>query len=180
MDRRKFVVGGGAALAITGLTVQRAVEAQDATPTPSTGMATPGATQNQNQNQAQTLYQDFLTNLAKNLGVADAKTVDTAIRVSLKQLVDAQFTAGHISADTANALKTKIDSAPVPIRIGAFAAYAGEPGGRGGRQRGPHGGNKGYGKGGYPKGNEGSNENNQSKEGQNKNEPAAGATPASD
>jgi hypothetical protein len=165
MDRRTFVVGGGAALAIAGLTVQRAVEAQDATPTPSTGTATPGATQNQNQ--AQTLYEDFLTNLAKNLGVADAKTVDTAIRDSLKRLVDDQFNAGHISADLANALKSRIDSAEVPIRIGAFALEAGEPGERGVRRRGPRGGFGGNGMGGNPKGNEGANQN----------EPPASATP---
>ena len=165
------MVGGGAALAMAGLAVQRAVEAQDATPTPATGMATPGATQNP----AQTLYQDFLTALAKNLGVADAKTVDTAIRTSLKQLVDEQLSAGHISADLANALKTKIDSAEVPIRIGAFALEAGGPGGRGGRRRGPRGGFGENGKGGYPKGNEGANDNDQSNGEQN--EPAASATP---
>jgi hypothetical protein len=162
MDRRKFVVGSGAAaLAVAGLTVHRAVDAQDATPTPANGTATPGSTTTQ----MQTAYQAFVAALAANLSISDASTVDTAIRTTLKQLVDEQYTAGHISADEANALKQAIDTAQAPLPIGAFARFAerggigGFPGGRGGRRgrRGEVGGwgdgkNKGGMGGNYPAG----------------------------
>src|SRR5262245_57457236 len=119
MNRRRFVVGGSvsaAALAMAGLAAQRAVNAQDATPVPSTGTATPGTTQTESQSR----YQEFVAGLATNLGVADAATVDSAIRTTLKQMVDSEFAAGNISANDATALKAAIDAAESPLRIGGF------------------------------------------------------------
>jgi hypothetical protein len=134
MNRRRFVVGGSAsavALTMAGLAAQRAVNAQDATPVPSTGTATPGNTQDG----ARSRYQEFVASLATNLGVADADTVDSAIRTTLKQMVDAEFAAGNISANDATALKAAIDAAESPLRIGGFGGRGGfGPGeGRGGR-----------------------------------------------
>ncbi|HKG24005.1 MAG TPA: hypothetical protein VKB09_00065 [Thermomicrobiales bacterium] len=141
MNRRRFVVGGSAsavALTMAGLAAQRAVNAQDATPVPSTSTATPGTTQNE----AQSGYQEFVAGLAANLGVADAATVNAAIRTTLKQLIDAEFAAGNISANDATALKAAIDAAESPLRIGGFGGRGGIGGrdGRGDRHGGPNDG----------------------------------------
>jgi hypothetical protein len=86
------------ALLAVGGVAGRGVFAQDATPTTGTGSTTA------------TLYQDFVGKLAANLGIANSTTVDTAIKTTLKQMVDDQLAAGHISADEANAAKQAIDS----------------------------------------------------------------------
>jgi hypothetical protein len=174
MDRRKFVVGGGAAaLTVAGLAIQRSADAQDATATPSTGTTAPETSQDQ----TQTTYQDFIAALATNLGIADATTVDTAIRTTLKQLVDDQLTAGHISADEATARKTRIDSSDSPLGMGGFGGVGGFGGGRGGDHGGPGGRN-----GGRPGGkNDGKSDGND-KSGEtdtDESTPAAGATPTS-
>lgn len=176
MHRRNFVVGGGAAaLTVAGLAIQRSAGAQDATPTPSTGASTPEATK---QNQEQATYQSFVAALATNLGITDAAKVDTAIRTTLKQLVDQTFTAGHISADEANALKSGIDFSPSPIGVGEFGIRGGKIGGRGGdyggRKGGRGGGRPGGENNGNPNGNEQPGENNE-----NKSAPGASATPSS-
>lgn len=151
MNRRRFVVGGSAsavALTMAGLTAQRAVNAQDATPVPSTGTETPATTEDA----TQTAYQDFVAGLATNLGVADSATVDSAIRTTLKQMVDAEFNAGNISANAATALKESIDAAESPLGVGGFGGRGGfggpdGRGGRGGQHAGPKdGGPSGGGK----------------------------------
>ncbi|MEA2526425.1 MAG: hypothetical protein QOF73_3652 [Thermomicrobiales bacterium] len=167
MNRRKLVVGGGASaltLAVAGLAAQRSVDAQDATPgagtaTPSTGTGGPDTTQND----AQTRYQDFVAALAANLGIADASGVDAAIRTTLKQLVDAEFAAGNISADEATARKERIDSSDSPLGLGGFGRHGGGPGGRDGKHRGRDDGDGGDDK---PGGTE-----------ETETTPAAGATP---
>ncbi|MEA2596584.1 MAG: hypothetical protein QOF01_3053 [Thermomicrobiales bacterium] len=147
MNRRKLVVGGSASaltLAVAGLAAQRSVDAQDATQgsgtaTPSTGTGGPDTTQNDDQTQ----YQDFVAALAANLGIADASSVDAAIRISLKQLVDAEYAAGNISANDATALKERIDASDSPLRLGRFGRHGGGPGGRDGKQGGRDDGDDG-------------------------------------
>ena len=131
MNRRELVVGGGASaltLAVAGLAAHRAVDAQDATPSAGTG--TPATAQDDKQ----TRYQAFVAALAANLGIADAGTVDTAIRTTLKQQVDAEYAAGNISANDATALKDAIDASDAPL--GGFGKHGGRRGGTGGRHDG--------------------------------------------
>ncbi len=86
-------------------------------------------------------YQDFLDQLAANLGGTDAAALDAAIRTTLKQAVDARLEAGEISANAADALKQRIDAAEVPLRhvglIGGRIGGGPDGLGRGGLGRGP-------------------------------------------
>jgi hypothetical protein len=136
-----IVGAAGAGLATTlGAAI---VRAQDATPTAGSGSATPATgTGTQKKPDAAALYQSFLGKLATNLGLSDPKAVDTAIRTSLKSLVDDQLAAGHISGDNATALKQRIDAATVPL--GMFGVGGEGYGGGGFRGKGgDHGGNRG-------------------------------------
>jgi hypothetical protein len=143
VNRRTLVAKGSAsafALTLAGLAANRAVNAQDATPEPGTtdnGNGTTG-TQETPENSAATQYQEFIAALATNLGVADATTVDTAIRTTLKGFVDAELAAGDLAANDATEMKEAIDAAEAPIWIGGF--------GRGGGL-GRHGGMKSDGRG---------------------------------
>lgn len=147
MNRRTLVAKGSAsafALTLAGLAANRAVNAQDATPEPGTtdsGNGTTG-TQESPENMAATQYQEFVAALATNLGIADAATVDTAIRTTLKALVDTELAAGDLAANDATAMKEAIDAAEAPIRVGGFGRGGGfgahggmKPGGRGGMGR---------------------------------------------
>jgi hypothetical protein len=101
MNRRLRMAGLGAALVVLlgiGAVAGRGVFAQDATPTSGTGST------------SATNYQDFVSKLASNLGIADSTQVDAAIKTTLKQMVDEELAAGHISADEANAAKQAIDN----------------------------------------------------------------------
>ncbi len=119
----------GSAFAQTDPAVQDAATPTDPTTT------TPAAT-------AGNRYQDFLDQLAANLGGTDAATLDTAIRTTLKQAVDARLADGEISANAADALKRQIDAADVPLR------HVGLIGGRlGGRDGFGHGLRRGPGRG---------------------------------
>jgi Arc/MetJ family transcription regulator len=132
MNRRRFVVGGSAsavALTMAGLAAQRAVNAQDATPTPSTGTEPPATTDGETTNR----YDAFVAALATALGSGDAATVDAAIRTALKQMVDDKFAAGNISANEATARKEQIDTAESPLGGFGFGGHGGKGGIRGGR-----------------------------------------------
>lgn len=119
ISRRQIVSGAlgvGAASAL-GVTIARA---QSATPSTSTsGKTARGAT-------VQQRYTDFVDKLAANLGNTDASKVDTAIRTTLKQMVDEEVQAGNLSANEATALKNRIDSGDFPADL---------PFGFGGRMR---------------------------------------------
>lgn len=130
LDRRTLIAKGSAsafALTLAGLTVNRAVNAQDATPVPGTDAS---AT-----NSAATRYQEFVSSLAANLGDIDTGTVDTAIRTTLKDLIDAELAAGEIAANDATERKAAIDASEAPIRI----SVSGRNRGHGGRDRGNRG-----------------------------------------
>jgi hypothetical protein len=123
-------------LTLAGLTANRAVNAQDATPVPGpttdSGNGTAG-TQESPEDLAAAKYQEFVAALATNLGVTDAATVDTAIRTTLKGLVDAELAAGDIAANDATELKAAIDASVAPIRVGGFGGHGGMGGMNGGR-----------------------------------------------
>jgi hypothetical protein len=77
-------------------------------------------TQQANDREAQRTkaYDDFVTSLATQLG-DDKAAVDTAIRTSLKQAVDAQQAAGALSVEQAAAMKAVIDVSQAPL-FGGF------------------------------------------------------------
>lgn len=118
--RRPVLIGGGAALVVAlvgGLLIGSAFAQSSPGPAATPGAGTPsttapGATTTTG---AQAAYQDFVNKLAKNLGISDPATVNTAIRTTLKQMVDEQLAAGHISQDQATRLKQQIDAGKVPF-----------------------------------------------------------------
>jgi hypothetical protein len=141
VNRRTLVAKGSAsafALSLAGLAANRAVNAQDATPEPGSttdnGNGTTGTAESK-EAEAGTKYQEFVAALATNLGASDAATVDTAIRTTLKGLVDAELAAGDIAANDATERKAAIDASVAPIRIGGFGGHDG-PGGFGGERGG--------------------------------------------
>lgn len=140
--RRFALVGGMTALLallfgvglIGSAFAQTAPAAQDAA-TP-TGEDTPATTATANER-----YQEFLDQLAANLGTTDAAALDAAIRTTLKQQVDELLAAGEISANAADALKQQIDATEAPLRhlslIGGRIGGGLDGLGRGGLGRGP-------------------------------------------
>jgi len=106
MHRRLQVLGlSAAAVAVLGIgaLTDRGVFAQEATPPATT--ETPASSAD-----ASSAYDEFVEGLAANLGIADAATVDTAIKETLKQRVDEELAAGNIAANAATALKERIDA----------------------------------------------------------------------
>jgi hypothetical protein len=101
-------------LVVAGFTANRAVNAQDATPSAGTGTT---ETETANQTSA---YDEFVAGLAANLGIADVTTVDIAIKETLKQIVDQKFANGEISANQATAMKERIDAGEIPFGLGGF------------------------------------------------------------
>lgn len=87
------------------------VSAQNAA-TPATGQATKSG--------KTSLYQDFLTKLAANLGITDPTKVDAAIKTTLTQMVDEQAAAGHIKQQTATTLKQRIGKGAFQKAFNAF------------------------------------------------------------
>jgi hypothetical protein len=96
--RLKFLAIGAAVISLlaVGAVSGRGVFAQTATP--AAGSTSSSTTQ----------YQEFVSKLATNLGIADSATVDTAISTTLTQMVDDALASGSISADEATAAKTAI------------------------------------------------------------------------
>lgn len=136
--RRALLLGAGVALAMfaAAAVLIGPTFAQSATPSATTS-GTPttqsGTSTQTTQGTAQSRYQDFVSKLAKNLGISDTTKVDAAIKTTLKQVVDEQLAAGHISADEANRLKQAIDAGQVPFGLGfgpgGIRARAGPRGG---------------------------------------------------
>src|SRR3954462_13480049 len=78
-----------------------ATSAQDqySTPPANTGASAGDATAD-----ASVQYLGFISTVAKNLGIKDPMTVDSAIRTMLKQTVDDRHNAGEISDSAASTL----------------------------------------------------------------------------
>lgn len=143
---RRTVFAGAAGLGLATLVGGTLVRAQD---TPATGEATPTTgTDTDTTTDEATLreefaaeagarYDDFVSRLAGNLGITDSTQVDTGIRTTLTDLVDARLAAGEISANDADAARTAIADNPAPL-VGLFMA---------GRRDGP--GGFGRGRGGF-------------------------------
>lgn len=150
MNRRDVIAKGSAsafALTLAGLAANHAVNAQSATPV--TGSSTTdngngtGGTTTSSEEMAGQYYQKFVAALASNLN-SDATTVDTAIRTTLKGLVDDELAAGDIAANDATALKSDIDAAVAPLFTGGWGMH------RGGMGMGGRGGMDGDWRGGRP------------------------------
>jgi uncharacterized membrane protein YebE (DUF533 family) len=114
ISRRTLVTGamGVGAVTALGVTIARA---QTATPgaSPSTGTSGTAAMGGN----AKQIYDDFIGKLASNLGNTDTTRVDTAVRTTLKQMVDEAQQAGLISADEATTIKQRIDSSDFPAGL---------------------------------------------------------------
>lgn len=140
---RRTIFASAAGLGLATLVGGSLVRAQD-TPAPGTpdastniGTETDEATlRAEFEAEAGARYDDFVSRLAGNLSIADSAEVDTAIRTTLTNLVDARLEAGEISANDADAARTAITDNPAPL-MGIFLAGRGDgPGGFGGRGRG--------------------------------------------
>jgi hypothetical protein len=64
------------------------------------------------------MYAQFTTDLAKELGVADGDKVDAAIRKAMMTVIDAQVDDKDLTYGQAEALKTLVATADVPIAPG--------------------------------------------------------------
>jgi len=133
LTRRRMIAGAAAlgAATVVGTGIARA---QDSTATP--GIKDGGDTTNTSEatdraTQSAERYQDFVSKLASNLGLAGATGVDTAIRDALKGMIDDQLAAGEIAANNATAWKTEIDESVAPLKIGSPGAGGHRGGGRG-------------------------------------------------
>ena len=123
---RRAMFAGAAGLGLATLVGGTLVRAQD---TPDTGDGTPttdtnGMTDETSTNEvaAGARYDDFVSRLASHLGIADSTQVDTGIRTTLTDLVDARLAAGEISANDADAARTAITDSPAPLG-GLFNAW---------------------------------------------------------
>jgi hypothetical protein len=138
---RRNVVAGIAGIGLAGVGMSRAF-AQDSTPTAQETPAVGSSGDATTTTSGDTRYETFTSYLADQLG-SDAATVDTAIRDSLKQMVDDALAAGDISADQATARKARIDESTSPIRLGGGPGgmmggnRGGKPGGMGGDHANP-------------------------------------------
>jgi hypothetical protein len=148
--RRLLTTVGAAALGVGvvlgGAATTPLAQAQQATPpaaatTSSSTASQPQATRDQQQKDA---YDAFVASLASQLGV-DASKVDTAIRTTLKQEIDARQADGDIDKVEAAARKAAIDAsdAPLFLGLGGPGGMHGFDGGRGDAGRGPRGGGPG-------------------------------------
>ena len=124
---RRNVLAGIAGMGVAGGLGITRVLAQETDPTPSDPQTTDsGGTIESDTGEENTLndgvargekYQDFVAKLAANLGESDPATVDTAIRDSLKSMVDDVFNAGDISKNAATSIKEAIDTSDAPIAV---------------------------------------------------------------
>ena len=128
--RVRIVTGIGVALvlgvaAVGGIAMAQTGGGTSATPTPSAGPRS-------GQRQAQ--VNGFLDALSKNLGVDRAK-LDSALKTTADQQIDAAVKSGQITQDRATKLKQAVDSGQFP---GGLAGLAGIAGGhdRGGKAAG--------------------------------------------
>jgi hypothetical protein len=136
---RRRVVAGAAGLGAASLLGLRMAHAQDTTATPGAGTTVTDETTDATDatDLRAESYQDFVDKLAANLGMTDTASVDTAIRDSLKAMIDDRLAAGEISANSATEWTAEIDSSVAPLRVGFF----GDGGPRGGHGPGGDRGN---------------------------------------
>jgi hypothetical protein len=115
---RRNVIAGIAGLGVAAGIGASQVLAQDATPS-ATEEPSDTTIDEQPGKMAEigAAYQDFVGKLATNLGESDTAKVDTAIRDALKAMVDDQYTAGNISRNLADDLKSRIDSSDAPLAV---------------------------------------------------------------
>jgi hypothetical protein len=125
-----IVTGIGVALvlgvaAVGGIAMAQTGGGTSATPTPSAGPRS-------GQRHAQ--VNGFLDALSKNLGVDRAK-LDSALKTTADQQIDAAVASGQLTQDRATKLKQAVDSGQFPGGLAGLAGIAGGPG-RGGRAAG--------------------------------------------
>ena len=139
MRRRGLLIGGlglsvAGAMALAGMPALAQESASDSA----------GAAQTRDERIAaweeaqQQRYEDFLAKFAENLGVDDPAQVETALKETLKQMIDEELAAGTISANAAAEMKERIDAAEGPALFGGFGGHRGRGGRISGRQDGPH------------------------------------------
>lgn len=132
INRRALVTGamGVGAVTALGVTIARAQDSPSGTPAAgASGTTAMGGS-------AKQVYDDFIGKLASNLGNLDTAKVDTAVRTTLKQMVDEAQQAGLIGADEATTLKQRIDSGDFPAGLpGMFERRVERGVMRGGRAR---------------------------------------------
>ncbi len=123
LAHRRILLGAGMgalALVLMGSMLFGSAFAQS-TPAAENGATPEAGTGTTGQTTKQSLYQDFIGKLASNLGISDTTSVDTAVRSTLKQMVDEQQAAGRLTADQANTLKQRIDAGDFPGNLGGIA-----------------------------------------------------------
>lgn len=113
--RKRIMIGvaGGA------LTLAAAIGGVALAQTPGTGTnpsATPSAAQPQRQAQHQAQKDQFLSDLAKNLGV-DRSKLDSALKTTATDEIDAAVQSGKLTQDQANQMKQAIANGNVPFGI---------------------------------------------------------------
>src|SRR5919202_862441 len=114
LGRRIYYLIGASVLGvlIVGIVLAGAVFAQGGQAQPQNGKA---------------VYQDFVTKLANNLGIADASKVDTAVKTTFNQLVDERQAAGNLTQEQATKLKQAINSPDFPQSLRGVGIW-GHPG----------------------------------------------------
>lgn len=95
--------------------------------------ATPSAAQQQRQAQDQAQRDQYLNDLAKNLGV-DRSKVDSALKATAKDEVTRAVQAGTLTQSEADQLNQNIDSGKAPLGLGPGPGLGGDFGGVGIRQ----------------------------------------------
>lgn len=68
----------------------------------------------QTQQHAKSVYQDFITKLAANLGISDTSKVDSGVKSTLSQMVDERQQAGKLTQAQADKLKQRINNGTFP------------------------------------------------------------------
>lgn len=135
MLRRGLIVTGlGLSLSLAGVTGAIPSSAQE---TAVSVPASQGADLAEWEAEQAARYEEFLARFTEQLGLDDPALVETAFKETMKEMIDARFAAGEISANLAEELKTRIDEADGPLLFGRLL-----PGGPEvvmGRDRGHHG-----------------------------------------
>jgi lambda repressor-like predicted transcriptional regulator len=134
-----------ATLVLSGAAIGGVVFAQTASPTtspsPATSPANPGGQQTQPSTSGQTpsnpntaarqnMANDFLNQLAQNLGVSRS-TLDSALKSAANTEVDKAVANGTLTQTQATAIKQRIANGQVPVGFGRFGGFGGPHGPRG-------------------------------------------------
>jgi hypothetical protein len=126
LGRRIYYLIGASVLGvlIVGIVLAGAVFAQGGQAQPQAVFAQGGQAQPQN---GKAVYQNFVTKLANNLGIADASKVDMAVKTTFNQLVDERQAAGNLTQEQATKLKQAINSPDFPQSLRGVGIW-GHPG----------------------------------------------------